>query len=317
MFLNPIDNSHNLTPEFLASLEALPEKSRKRFYEGLYVDEIEGALWSYELIEEFRRTAADIPEEKRARVVVAVDPSGASGKEDSRSDEIGICVAAKGQDGHAYVLADLSLRAGPAEWARAAVNAFHAYRADAIVTEQNFGGEMVRSTILAVDQGVPVKLVTASRGKFVRAEPISALASRGWVHHVGRFSVLEDQLCGFSSSGYTGSNSPDHADAMIWAISDLCIEPDNFANAMRTMELLYSANLAPATGDALIDRGIWKPKQDDGQRVRLRVPAGISTVYGGHTGRRYQIDGDNCVDLAKEDADHMALRSWERIFVDA
>jgi phage terminase large subunit-like protein len=122
----------------------LPEKSRRRFYEGIYVDEVEGALWSYKAIEENRRSIADIPAECRARIVVGVDPSGASGREDSRSDEVGIVVACKGQDGHAYILADLSLRAGPAEWARAAVNAFHQFRGDAIVAESNFGGEMVR-----------------------------------------------------------------------------------------------------------------------------------------------------------------------------
>jgi hypothetical protein len=154
---------------------------------------------------------------------------------------------------------------------------------------------------------VPVKLVTASRGKFVHAEPVSALASRGWVHHTGRFSVLEEQLCGFSSSGYTGSNSPDHADAMIWAVSDLCIKVEGFARAMETMALLYGEYLAP-TGDALIDRGIWNPKQDHGKPVKLRVPAGITTVFGGETGAKYQADADGVVEMSPKDAGHMSLR---------
>jgi hypothetical protein len=86
---------------------------------------------------------------------------------------------------------------------------------------------------------------------------------------------------------------------------------------MRTMAALYSDNLAPATGDRWIDRGIWKPAQDDGKRIKLRAPPGISTVYGGHTGRRYQTDADGIVEMTKEDADHQALKAWERVFVDA
>lgn len=220
-FLNPLDNARNLSQEFLASLENLPEKQRKRFYEGVYIDEIDDALWNFEVIESHRCAVEDIPEEKRASVVVALDPSGAAGRDDLSADEIGIIVAARGVDGDGYILADLSCREAPVVWGRRAVTAFHEYRADCIVAESNFGGEMVRATIHAADRNVPVRLVTASRGKVVRAEPISLRYAQGEVHHAGRFGKLEDQLCAFSATGYAGAGSPDHADAAIWALTHL------------------------------------------------------------------------------------------------
>jgi hypothetical protein len=216
-FLNPQDNAHNLTPETLQAFANMPDKQRKRFYEGIYTDEVEGALWTYECIEATRVELDDIPESRRVSVVVAVDPSGASNKDDDKADEIGIVVAARGQDGHGYVLADRSLRDGPAVWGRVAVHSFHEFKADCIVAESNFGGEMVRAVITAADPNVPVRLVTASRGKAVRAEPVSVRYEKGEIHHAGRFSKLEDQLCAFSSAGYKGNGSPDHADACLVA----------------------------------------------------------------------------------------------------
>lgn len=219
--INPKDNAANLSPEFLRSLEEMPERQRKRFWDGQFVAEIDGALWQIETIEAGRREGEDIPDLQR--VVVAVDPSGTAGKDDKRSDDVGIAVAGLGVDGHGYVLADRTCNLPPAGWARRAVDAFHQFKADAIVAESNFGGEMVRSVINTVDPNVPVKLVTASRGKVVRAEPVSALYEKGLVHHVGRFPELEDQMGNFSTSGYVGERSPDRADAMIWAITELML----------------------------------------------------------------------------------------------
>ena len=222
MFLNPIDNAVNLSPEYLNSLENLPARQRQRFYEGVYVDELDGALWTYEVIEVTR--VEEFPKERCRRIVVAVDPSGAGSKDDASSDEIGIVVAALGDDGHGYVLADRSVRDSPAVWGRVAVEAYREFRADHIIAERNFGGEMVRFVIKAVDAKAPVRIVTASRGKSVRAEPVSALYEKRLVHHVGRFGVLEDQLCAFTTSGYRGGDSPDHADALVWALTDLMVE---------------------------------------------------------------------------------------------
>ncbi|HLH11860.1 MAG TPA: phage terminase large subunit [Methylovirgula sp.] len=225
-FLNPRDNAENLSPQFIESLANLPERQRKRFYEGVYVDELEGALWTYEVIEASRCKLEDIPESERAAVVVALDPSGAAGRDDLGADEIGIVVAARSNGGDCYVLADRSCREAPAVWGRRAVAAFHEYRADCIVAESNFGGEMVRATIQAADPNVPVRLVTASRGKAVRAEPISVRYAQRQVHHAGRFAKLEDQLCAFTPAGYGGAGSPDHADAAIWALTYLFDQGD-------------------------------------------------------------------------------------------
>ena len=219
-FLNPVDNAENLSPDFLAGLAALPERQRKRFYEGVYVETLDDALWSLEIIDAHRRAPDALPSDERRNVVVAVDPSGAASPDDAR-DEIGIVVAARGTDGDAYVLADLSCRESAPVWARRAVTAYHEYAADRIVAEGNFGGDMVRATIQAADPNVPVHLVTASRGKAVRAEPIAMRYALGQVHHLGRFAKLEDQLCAFSGAGYGGQGSPDHADAAVWALTYL------------------------------------------------------------------------------------------------
>ncbi|MFZ1961290.1 MAG: phage terminase large subunit [Methylovirgula sp.] len=220
-FVNPRDNKMNLSAQFIESLAHLPERQRKRFYEGVYVDELDGTLWSYEAIEAARCRPEDIPEAERAAVVVALDPSGAAGRDDLGADEIGIIIAARGANGDCYILADRSCREGPSVWGQRAVTAYHEFRADCIVAEANFGGEMVRATLHAADPNVPVHLVTASRGKAVRAEPISVRYAQKQVHHAGRFAKLEDQLCAFTPAGFGGAGSPDHADAAIWALTYL------------------------------------------------------------------------------------------------
>lgn len=223
--LNPIDNAHNLSAEYLQSLKNLPEKARRRFYDGLFVDEVEGALWTYDVLDKCRREPDDILVDRRRQVVVAVDPSGASG-DNPDADPIGIILAARDPDDHGFILADESLLAGPSGpngWAAKVCKVFKDNLADYVVAERNFGGEMVRSVIHAQDGNVPVHLVTASRGKAVRAEPVSTLYGQGRVHHVGRFETLEDQMCAFTSSGYNGPGSPDHADAAVWALTDLLL----------------------------------------------------------------------------------------------
>ena len=231
MFLNPLDNQENLSPEYLRSLELMPERRRRRFFSGEYVDEIEGALWTLEILERCRAVPAEVPQTLR-RVVVAVDPSGTAGDDDLRADDVGIVVVALGDDNHAYVLADLTCNLPPEGWGRRVVNVFDRYQADAVVAERNFGGDMVRFVIQAAagpSRSVPVYAVTASRGKAVRAEPISALYGSETVstrvHHVyspeSDLSLLEDELLQFSTMGYQGTRSPNRADAAIWALSHL------------------------------------------------------------------------------------------------
>ena len=125
------------------------------------------------------------------------------------------------------MLADRTARLGPAEWGRVAVNAFHEFRADRIVAEQNFGGAMVEHVIRTAGPSVRVKTIVASRGKAVRAEPISALYEQSKVRHVGRFLPLEEQMLNMSTAGYVGAKSPDRLDALVWALSDLMLAPQN------------------------------------------------------------------------------------------
>ena len=292
MFLNPRDNP-NLTEAYLKSLERLPERARKRFYEGVYIDDLDGALFSYEVIA--RTRVVELPLERRGRVVVAVDPSGAADRDDGR-DEIGIVVAALGDDRHAYVLADRSLRDAPAIWARAVAQAAAEFRAECIVVEENFGGGMVREVIRTADPDRRVLTVTASRGKVVRAEPVSALYEQGRVHHVGRFATLEDQLCAFTTAGYRGEGSPDHADALVFAVSELMLkEQDGIYEYYRLRaEAQNRQDPQPlAQPDA--------EKHAVAAAVKLKAPAEVSIVHGS-SGTYYMASADGSFTVIAKDA---------------
>jgi phage terminase large subunit-like protein len=184
------------------------------------LEETPGALWTRELIERWRVPGASAPREFR-EIVVAVDPPAISG---ARADECGVIVAARAENGDVYVLADLSSQGDtPAGWSQRVAAAYRRYRANRVVAESNNGGEMVADVLRQCDANLPVRLVTATRGKYLRAEPVAAAYERGLVHHVGAFAKLEDQLCALTpdfdarSAGY----SPDRADALVWAIADL------------------------------------------------------------------------------------------------
>jgi phage terminase large subunit-like protein len=146
--------------------------------------------------------------------VVAVDPSGSAG-----GDACGIVVVGKGQDGHGYVLDDRTIQGSPSVWAREAVATYQRWKADRIVAESNFGGEMVASTIETVDGAPFVTLVHASRGKLVRAEPIAALTEHGRFHMAGVYPALEDELVTYDGTGA----SPNRLDAMVFAATELDI----------------------------------------------------------------------------------------------
>lgn len=211
------DNIANLAPAFIDQVIKPYEGTRlgRQELEGEVVDDLEGALWSAVNIHEHRVDAA--PDDLE-RVVVGVDP-GTSDNEESA--ETGIIIVAKGKDGHAYVLADRSIKGSPDTWARTAVTAYHAYSADKLVAETNQGGAMVESTVKTVDPSVNYKGVHASRGKVTRAEPIAALYEQGKVHHVGAFAKLEDQQCSY----VPGMTSPDRMDALVHALTELMLTP--------------------------------------------------------------------------------------------
>jgi len=181
---------------------------------GDYEPAVIGAIWDRETLREGRRDA--VPQ--LTRVLVAVDPavSHLPG-----SDEHGIIVAGVGEDQRGYVLDDVSVRGDPMKWAKRTIAAYDHFEADAIVIEVNQGGDMVRHTLDSIRPGLPIIEVRATRGKHVRAEPISALYSLGRVSHVGTFPDLEVQMCQMTAEGYMGDGSPDRVDALVWAMTEL------------------------------------------------------------------------------------------------
>lgn len=227
LIMNPRDNEANLPASYLEELQNMSETMRRRFLLGQFADMSESALWTLELLDQQRIVDGKVPD--MVRIVVAVDPSGASGEEDQRSDEIGIVVCGLGKDGRGYILEDISGRMAPAMWGAAAVSAFDRWEADAIVAEENFGGAMVAEVIRGastnpdrkVGGSVPYRAVKASRGKIARAEPIAALFEQQKVSLVGHFPEMEDQFCAMTTAGYIGSRSPDRADAAIWGLASL------------------------------------------------------------------------------------------------
>ncbi len=219
MTLNPGDNAANLPADYISSLEKLPARLRRRFLEGQYGDTAPDALWTEELIERYRVESGDLP--RFLRIIVAIDPSGSGDEDNADNDEIGIVVVGLGIDGNAYLLEDATVKAGPKVWGDVATSSYDRHMANLIVAETNFGGEMVKFVVQAAKPGVPFKKLTASRGKSVRAEPVSVLHEQGKIRFVGNFMQLEDELCGFTSRGYLGTNSPNRGDAFIWAISEL------------------------------------------------------------------------------------------------
>lgn len=216
--MNPADNQANLSADYIKTLESLPTRLRKRFLEGEFRDASPNALFSDEHFDRWRLIDGDLPQ--MLRIVVAVDPSGAD-DDDRDNDAIGIVVCGLGIDGNGYVLEDLTCKAGPSVWGKVATNAYDRHQADRIVAETNFGGAMVKAVIQAARARTPYRAVTASRGKMVRAEPVSALCETGKIRMAGIFRELEEELTSFTTNGYTGDASPNRADAMIWGMSDL------------------------------------------------------------------------------------------------
>lgn len=219
MQLNPQDNLANLGADYLKTLQGLSARLQKRFLFGEFRETAPNALFSDETLDKWRITDEELPD--MIRVNVAVDPSGSDDEDNQDNDEIGIIVCGLGTDGIAYVWEDLTCKVGPATWGKIATQAFERHQADTVVGEVNYGGAMVKHVIHTARPRTPFRAVTASRGKVVRAEPVSSLMETGKVRIVGNLRELEEELCGFTTHGYTGEHSPNRADAMIWGITDL------------------------------------------------------------------------------------------------
>jgi predicted phage terminase large subunit-like protein len=209
------DNEQNLAPAFIQQILEKYKGTRlgRQEIEGEYLEDVPGALWSRQQIDETRRR--DHPDLRR--IVVAIDPAATSTE---GADESGIVVAGLGVDGRGYVLDDLSVRATPDGVVQRAVGAYWKRLADRIVAEANNGGEWIESVVRKVDHTVSYKSVRASRGKRTRAEPISALYEQGRISHVGSFPKLEDQMVTFTPDT---DESPDRVDALVWALTELMV----------------------------------------------------------------------------------------------
>ena len=217
------ENRANLAPAFFDSIIRKYEGTRIGRQELLaeILEDVPGALWTRALIEAGRIGTTDVRWNLLTRIVVAIDPAVTANED---SDETGIIVAALTPTSHVLIMDDLSCSETVLGWAKIAVAAYKAKGADRIVGEVNNGGDLVEANIRVVDPNVSFRAVRASRGKAVRAEPVSALYEQGRVHHVGYFPELEDQLCGWTPQ--SDEKSPDRLDALVWAVHELLIDQE-------------------------------------------------------------------------------------------
>jgi hypothetical protein len=222
------DNPHLMAndPGYVERLKGLDRVTRAQLLDGNWIARVEGALWNHDLIERHRIEHADYERVRPVRLVVAVDPSGSAKR---TADTAGISVAAIGEcpcgsggaQPHGFVLDDLSDRLSPRDMGARAIKAYHDRRADRLVAEDNFGGQIIADLVQLIDASVAYKAVHASRGKIVRAEPIAALYEQGRVHHVGVHAELEAEMCGYAP--LLSTESPGRLDSMVWALTDLML----------------------------------------------------------------------------------------------
>jgi predicted phage terminase large subunit-like protein len=218
------ENSDNLAPPFLEAIRRKYENTRlgRQELHAEILSDVPGSLWQLQWIDDARVKA--LPWDGLQRVVVAIDPATTSGED---SDETGIICAGVDHVGDGYILDDASGRWQPGEWAAKAIDLYRRHQADRIVGETNNGGDMIENVLRSIDSTIAYKGIHASRGKVTRAEPISTFYEQHRVHHLGSFPILEDQMCAFTrdhsraSTGY----SPDRADALVYALTELMLTP--------------------------------------------------------------------------------------------
>jgi phage terminase large subunit-like protein len=210
-------NAWHLSPVFIDNVFSRYSGTRlgRQELDGEIIEERSDALWARPLLESCRVAAAPALQ----RIVVAVDPPASSGK---RADACGLVAAGRAEGGTVYVIADETVSGlSPAGWAAKAIALWRRLQADALVAEVNQGGDMVRAVMAEADRAVPVQAVRATRGKWLRAEPVAALYEQGKVKHAGVFPALEDEMCDFGLDGLSSGRSPDRLDALVWAVTAL------------------------------------------------------------------------------------------------
>ena len=227
------ENAAHLAPSFLEAVVGRYAGTRlgRQELDGELIEDRPDALWTRAALEAGRETGAPEMVRQMVRIVVAVDPPASSRRQ---ADACGLVAAGIDRDGVVHVLADESAQGlTPTRWGAKAVGLFHELQADRVVVEVNQGGEMVKTILAGIDPAVPVREVRATRGKWLRAEPVAALYEQGRVRHAGAFAALEDEMCDFGPEGLSNGRSPDRLDALVWAVTALALGPREAAPRVR------------------------------------------------------------------------------------
>lgn len=322
-----MENLINLAPPFRKAVvdKYMGTRIGRQELNAELLDDMPGALWNRAMIDATRIRPVDsvtpvlLPH--FVRIVISVDPAKelADGKKksehkDRRVAETGITVVGKDARGHGYVLEDLSIQGSPEEWGRQAVRAYDDWAADMIVYEANQGGEMVASVLRSAakslkEEGlrdadfIPLKDVHATRGKYVRAEPISQLYEQNKIHHVGSFPALEDQMCEYTPDGSMGY-SPDRMDALVWGLTDLMIGSTSHEGLL---------DFYRQEAMAVADRLSGKVEALPSATVSLKAPEGINTAFGAD-GTRYSLGDDGLFYVNSKDVKGLESAGFQRYF---
>lgn len=319
-----MENLVNLAPPFRKAVVDKYAGTRigRQELNAEILDDVPGALWSRAMIDAERIRPVDsltpISLPHFVRILVAVDPAKEVGE---TAAETGIIVVGKTEEGHGYLLEDLSLAGSPEEWGRVAVQAYDDWAADQIVYEANQGGEMVAAVLrqaakqlkddnLRTADFVPVKAVHATRGKYVRAEPVSQLYEQKKVHHVGYFPELEDQMCEFTPDGSMGY-SPDRMDALVWGITELMVGSIAHEGLMDYYRQENEAVKSRIKGED-------KYALNTSSTVALLPPpVNTPSIAYGMSGIRYDIGTDGLFHVKEEDVAPLQSAGYRRHFADA
>jgi PBSX family phage terminase large subunit len=214
-----LHNRQNLSKSFLEAAERTKSENLHRYnhlFLGEWLDDAEGMLWNREIINRSRVTVSP----RLVRIIVAIDPAASSNMD---SDETGIVVCGIDANKNGYLIEDLSGKYTPNQWGSLASQTAERVQADCIVAEKNQGGDMVTAVIRQYNQNTRVKLVTATKGKYVRAEPIYSMYEQGRIYHLGEFPILENQMITFDPDK---GKSPDRVDALVWGFTELLGDTD-------------------------------------------------------------------------------------------
>jgi len=333
-----MENLVNLAPPFRKQVvdRYLGTRIGRQELNAEILDDVPGALWNRMMIDETRIRPVDaetpIALPHFMRVLVAVDPAKEVDKKKSEKKgvdidsggggyaETGIIVVGLTQEGHGYVLEDLSFHGTPEEWGQVAVMAYDDWAADLLVYEANQGGEMVAAVLRQAakslkDEGkreadfVPLKAVHATKGKYVRAEPVSQLYEQKKVHHVGYFGELEDQMCEYTPDGSMGY-SPDRMDALVWGLTELMV-----GSIPHEGLLDYYRQEAQAVKDRLSGK-TDETYAINNAAVPLIPPAGINvpSITYGMSGVKYDIDSEGIFHVKEEDVKPLEAAGYKRFF---